>query len=202
MAIVSANSVDQRSGSESRALWRHAVSAIASPRTMWALMLVLHGLAIPGLISTINNAHNLVDLLGPMIRLAGLSTSAAFFVLKIIDLPCLRLNTDWRSIVCVIVIIGLMHVGVIERALNGDLSTEGAHIGFVVFAGIVRWRAAVRWALSHVLGLLLPIRLLRRRAAQFAFNIHLPLTRVDEVIARMYQTILPSYSGPRAPPLS
>ncbi len=165
-------------------------------------MLVLHGLAIPELISTTASARNFAELLGPMIRLAGLSASAAFFVLKIIDVPCLRMSTDWRSIVCIILIIGLMHVGVIDRALGGELSTDGAHIGFVILAGLVRWRATVRWALNHVLGLLLPIRLLRRRSTQFGCNTRSPLTRVDELIALISQTFLPSYSGPRAPPLS
>ncbi|GJM26419.1 MAG: hypothetical protein DHS20C16_28340 [Phycisphaerae bacterium] len=166
------------------------------------MMLVMHGIAIPSLIATTRSAHGLPELLGPMIRLAGLSASAAFFVLKIIDVPCLRLNTDWRSIVCVVLIIGLMHVGVIDRALGGDLSTDGAHIGFVVFAGLVRWRAAIKWAMCHILGLLLAIRLLRHRTDGQTFGSGLTLTRVDAIIARLSQTFLPSFSGPRAPPIS
>jgi hypothetical protein len=162
----------------------------------------MHGIAIPGLIATTRGAHGLPELLGPMIRLAGLSASAAFFVLKIIDVPFLRLNSDWRSIVCIVLIIGLMHVGVIDRALGGDLTTDGAHIGFVVVAGLIRWRAAVKWAMRHMLSLLWPIRLLRHRPNKQLFGTGLSLIRVDEVIARISQTYLPSFSGPRAPPIS
>ncbi len=135
-------------------------------------------------------------------RLVALVLSAAFFVLKIIDVECLRLNGDWRSVVCIVVLVGLMHVGVIDRALGSDLTSDNAHIGFVVFAGIIRWRAAIKRALCHVLSVVFAIRLLWRQHAGTRLIFKWLLSRVDEIIARLSQTFLPSYAGPRAPPIS
>ncbi len=179
-----------------------AHSGTAFARLMWVAMLVFHALAIPSLVSSFSSATVFAEFIGPVMRLVALVLSAAFFILKIVDVECLRLNGDWRSIVCIVVLVALVHVGVIDRALGSDLASDNAHIGFVIFAGMIRWRAAIRWALCHVQGLIDSVRLLRRQHGGFQFSFGRFMSRVDEIVARYSQTYLPSYVGPRAPPTS
>ncbi len=103
-------------------------------RTLWAAILVMHLAAVPTVIGAVFFGQGDQQSIAAFTRLAGLLASAAFFVLKIIDLPCLRLKPGWRSTATALLIIGLLHLGVVERAIEGEVALSPHHLGVVLFA--------------------------------------------------------------------
>ncbi|NOX57885.1 MAG: hypothetical protein GXP29_03390 [Planctomycetes bacterium] len=175
-------------------------SLITLSRLLWLTLLVLHGLAIPGLIASISSGSDASGGVGLLLRIAGLSASAAFFVLKIIDVPWLRMNGSRRSIVSIILILVLMHVGAIDRAISVDVAPDYAYIGVVAVAGATRWRIAINRAFCRVMLRVFPKHLPSNDPPNGRFDAGFGWTWADEIIARLSQTFLPSFSGPRAPP--
>lgn len=186
---------------------RAIFSFATASRLFWLLLLVLHGLAIPGLVASISSGSGVSDGVGFLLRIAGLSASAAFFVLKIIDAPWLRMNGGWRSFVSIVLILILMHVGAIDRVIGvstalDDVAPVYAYLGIVAVASAIRWRIAVNRAFCRLIVRFLPQPPSQNDPPHRRFDSGFGWTRSDDILARLSQTFLPSFSGPRAPPIS
>ena len=83
-------------------------------RAFWALMFVGH---LPGLVGGVVQL-GYEPSVGLAIRFALLAASQAFFVLKLADVPWLRLGGDRRTWVAVVVCFALLHADVVQR--NAD----------------------------------------------------------------------------------
>lgn len=166
----------------------------------WCAVLVLHAAAIPALIGSVGSGADLEATIWMIVRLVGLLISAIFFVLKIVDVPWLRLKPGWRSAATAVIICGLLHVGVVERAMEGESPlSPAAHPGVVLFVAAA-WRIdAVCHGLRRLLPTLASARLTRRRRRES-----------DPCRTRSWESALrpallffvPSFAGPRAPPVS
>lgn len=67
-----------------------------------------------------------------VLRSAALATATVFFLLKILDLPQLRLVRDWQSLLAMTVVVSLLHAGVMHRAAR-----DGQAVGFQPFAAVL-----------------------------------------------------------------
>ncbi|MEK6675493.1 MAG: hypothetical protein AABZ47_07545 [Planctomycetota bacterium] len=83
-------------------------------RVFWAALLILHLAALPASWSSFGIAWSAKDWGTPAIRTAGLLLTAAFFILKVLDVAWLRLMPGWRSGVAAVTVVALIHVNVLE----------------------------------------------------------------------------------------
>lgn len=95
---------------------RHALR-----RTFWAILLVLHVIALG---FAIRSQLSGVAVSGAAFRIVSLLLTSAFLTLKVLDLRCLRFATGWRSVTASIALVALLHVMVVERATNGAVSAK------------------------------------------------------------------------------
>ena len=170
----------------------------ASPaiRVVWAGILALHLAAVPGVIGAMLEGSGDAGGLATLTRLLGLLASAGFFVLKIIDLPCLRLKPGWRSTATALLIVGLLHWGVIEQAVFGEVTVSPSHLGvvlFVVAVGQTGIRVPVaRW-----------LRRFRPAPSLWRFKRHAP-ERLGHAWSHVWLAFIslctPIIVGPRPPP--
>ena len=172
-------------------------AVVTHTRLFWCCMLLLHVAAVPPLLAGLGGGSESHAELSALARLLGLSASAVFFVLKIIDVPRLRMKPGWRSRATAILVIALLHVGVVERAVEGEVELSAAHPGVVLFAAAA-WRFdALRHGLRRLLVDSVPIRLLRRRdhlGGMFRGR------SLEWAFMPLLLFFVPSYAGPRAPP--
>jgi len=84
-----------------------------------------------------------------ILRSLALFASATFFVLKIADVRWLRLQPGWRSVVASLVVIGLLHLNVLERVTRTELSNGPAPLGIVLFVATLIESDRVRRALRR-----------------------------------------------------
>jgi len=166
-------------------------------RLFWLSLLLLHGAAIPTLWEEFAGGASIAARLALFVRVTGLALSAAFFILKIVDVPWLRMRGGGRGVVTAVVIVALLHVGVLDRAVaDTDFAADPSHLGLILFIGTIWQLDTIRRLIRTFMRLLVPIRLQRRhhRVASCGQRIwailHAP---VD-----LYLT--PFYAGPRAPP--
>jgi len=123
-----------------------------------------------------------------------LAAAVVVFALRAADLPALRLNCSRRAIVAGMLVVGLLHVGVIDRAITGEADTSpwvlpavavtGAFVARERFALIVQWLSC----LASSFGGGLPVRSHEYRRL------------ILVVFARWHQQFLGAVSPPRAPP--
>jgi hypothetical protein len=102
-------------------------------RAFWAVMLALHLVPIFSGLGITGSAADTDKVAG--LRLAMLLASAAFFALKMADVRWLRLKPGWRSAVASAAIIGLLHMGAVDRALGTDFSASPQHLTAVLLTG-------------------------------------------------------------------
>jgi hypothetical protein len=108
-------------------------------RLFWFGLLVAHWGAIPSLAGG-SIARGAIDAEW-LFRAAGLLASLGFFVLKILDVPWLRVRPGWRAAISAAVVVLLLHVGVVERFARGEFTYSPASFGAVLSAGSV-WESA------------------------------------------------------------
>lgn len=104
-------------------------------RLAWLLMLLLH--LIPLAVRTIGAAPNEeadASVVSPL-RAAFLFLSSAFFVLKIMDVPWLRFRTDGRATISWLVIVSVLHLGVLNRAIDEIGVPSDGSLQIVLFVG-------------------------------------------------------------------
>ncbi len=129
----------------------------AAWRLFWLFMLVIHVGAVRSAVSSFVQPGVEYDRAIGLGRLLILSASAAFFVLKVVDVSWLRLKPGWRSWLASGLVVALLHVQVMKRASDGvlDIAPTGT-VAFLVFGTIFEsqilfrgWRrllkAWVRW---------------------------------------------------------
>jgi hypothetical protein len=165
-------------------------------RLCWFGLLLLHAAVLPSVWSKLGGACGVEGGVSVLIRLFGLSASACFFVLKVVDVPWQRMRRGWRSAAVAIAGVAWLHVGVVERAIAAVGDRSSARRGAVLFAGTLCHSNVTRWLLRLVAYIYPPIRLSRRPHACH------PWRRAWEMAHLPYQTqCVPATSGPRAPPV-
>jgi hypothetical protein len=154
-------------------------------RLFWIALFILHLSAIISLVSSQFEAWNPAKT-GEIVRVVALSLSAGLFLLKVMDVRCLRLRPGRRS---------LIHVGVIDRAITGDHEIDPACLTIVCVVGTLSNSEHVRQLLAAASSIVAP-------SGQPAWT--LPPVRFDrlrDTILKPHERFLvPAYAGPRAPP--
>ena len=173
-------------------------SAPVVVRLFWLALLLLH---FPAIVSLTLSQF---DAWGPLqtseiVRLAGMSLSAAFFSLKVADVRCLRLRPGWRSFVTAAIVVALIHVGVVERAASGDLEVDPAQFGLVCVLGTLSGADQTRQRLR--LRLAAALRVLAACGNESAKRVVVRFDRLREISFNPHELFLVhAYAGPRAPP--
>ena len=169
------------------------VPRTAGATLFWLAMFLLH---VPGLLASLEAllTGSTSDLFLAGVRVVGLSLSAGFFLLKMADVAWLRLRPGWRSFVAALIATAVLHVGMLERAVDSELACSPAQMGVVLFVGAagqaVRLGKRLR-ALQDAL----PRSGARKPALEACWQRMVHCTLPLPLIA-----CVPSYSGPRAPP--
>lgn len=162
-------------------------------RLFWFALLLMHLVAFPAALNAVDSSGDIASAAVSGLRFVGLVLSIAAFVLKIIDVRWLRIAPGWRSIVLTILVIGLLHVGVVERASHGDAMVNPAHLGLVLVAGSAWQLAAAKRRLSRLLP---QIRAPHRRGP-----LPLVLYRLTHAdVTSIVQAFVSRIFVPRAPP--
>ena len=68
------------------------------------------------------------------LRVLFLSLSSLFFVLKIVDVPWLRFRTDFRAAVTWLLILGILHLGALNRTIDQENADSGNGIEVVLIS--------------------------------------------------------------------
>jgi hypothetical protein len=119
-------------------------------RLFWTALLVMHLSALRSEWEALAPASGNQGWGTSLLRTLALAASAVFFFLKVADVRWLRLHPDRRSIVASLVVIGLLHLNVLERITRTDLSRGPAPLGIVLFAGTVFESDLFRRAMSRI----------------------------------------------------
>ena len=123
-------------------------------RAFWLFMLVFHVWAIRSAWFALDGLPGDAEWLSSGFRFLVLIGSAVFFALKIADVSWLRLKPGWRSAISSLVIVALLHVSVVDRAVEGELSYSPVHLGVVLFVGSLVEFDGLRRAMLRVRGLI------------------------------------------------
>jgi len=123
-------------------------------RLFWVLMLALHSLALPSVLVTAATA-SVSEQLGLVPRIAGLALSAVFFGLKLLDVPWLRARTEgkfagWRCLIAAVLVVGLLHVGVLDRAIAGKTGMDPDHLPWLIAGAIFATGLLIRGLLADL----------------------------------------------------
>jgi len=121
-------------------------------RAFWLFMLVFHVGAIRSAWCALDGLSGDAEWLSTGSRFLALIGSAVFFALKIADVSWLRLKPGWRSAVSSLVIVALLHVNVVDRAVEGELSYSPVHLGVVLFVGTLVEFDVLRRAVQRIRG--------------------------------------------------
>ncbi len=116
----------------------------------WAVLLLAHLGALRSEWEALAAISGLNGWGTSVLRSLALFASAAFFVLKIADVRWLRLQPGWRSVVASLVVIGLLHLNVLERVTRTDLSNGPAPLGIVLFVATLIESDRLRRALRRI----------------------------------------------------
>lgn len=122
----------------------------ASKRLFWLVMLLFHVGAIRAAWSGLFDPTAAPDWALGGIRLAVLIASAAFFALKIADVAALRLKSGWKPLVASIVVVALLHVNVLERAVESDSPYSPAPIAAMAIVGALVESSTLRRGLVRL----------------------------------------------------
>lgn len=160
----------------------------------WLALLLFHAAALPSLLASLNGRNELSEHLALLVRIVGMLLTSVFFVLKIADVRWLRLKPGWRSAIAAIAVVGVIHVGVIDRAVSGDFQTDPAHMGLVFFIGSLYHVETIRHRIRLALSILTPVRMWRLWR-------HDSIGRAWEAVFLPPQLlVVPAFAPPRAPP--
>ena len=154
-------------------------------RLLWVAMLLVHARPVAALLI----ADEAFSLLSTLL----LALSSLFFVLKIVDVPWLRFRTDFRASVTWLLIVGILHLGVLNRTIdpkNAD-SGNGIEVVLVSCAAAIGMVAVGRQILMFFLG-----RLRKNRS-----DLALIYQTISEGCAKLRILCLISRTVPRGPPI-
>ncbi len=164
-------------------------------RLFWLGLVALHVSAIASLAADLPASAADTRVIA-IFRLVALCTSVGFFILKIVDVPWLRLRSGWRSIVTFTIVIALIHVGAIDNAIAGELHVSPYEVGLVLFLGGLSQVESLRRLRRLVLVAMTPLRMLRLPPCAIR------LDRDWQCAPRRTElAYIPAFSGLRAPPI-
>jgi hypothetical protein len=135
----------------------------ASKRLFWVLMLFFHVGAIRTAWSALFDAGVGADWALGGLRLVVLLASAAFFALKVADVRALRLKSGWRPLIASAVVVGLLHVNVLDRVVESDSPYSPAPIAAMAVVGALVESSTLRRGLIRLSARLLADDLIGRR---------------------------------------
>lgn len=123
-------------------------------RAFWSVLLLLHVVGLKSAVTSLSLGGAEVWL-----RFAALTLSMLFFALKIADVACLRLNSNWTSTVAAVVAVCLIHTNVLRQATDGGFDPVPATAAVVISAAVAagmteRVRRHISRALARVAELL------------------------------------------------
>lgn len=131
-------------------------AATRGRRAFWAALLVMHA---AGLVTVVAEwSSGAIEATAGGLRAAAMGAAIVFFVLKIVDVPALRLNPGWRSVVASALAVALLHMGVLERAWQGRWAAMPAQAGVVLFLGVMFETEVVRRCVAVLTGTWPPVR--------------------------------------------
>src|SRR5438477_9051308 len=104
----------------------------AAWRIFWIAVALAHARATIGVWGGLGHASTADADWG---RLVLLSAGNLFFLLEIIFAPCLRLISDRRTMIALLLIVALLHAGVVQHAIPAFDSTRDLQL-WVCVAGI------------------------------------------------------------------
>lgn len=103
-------------------------------RLFWVLLLVLHVSPLVGVLRAIFAFDSTENVAAALWRAGLLGASAAFFLLKVVDVSWLHLGPSWRARVSATIVVALLHVGVMDRAVSGTDDISSAPIAVMLGA--------------------------------------------------------------------
>ena len=98
-------------------------------------MLAVHAGALRSAVLELTSLTSAEQRPAVALRLFVLGVSALFFCLKLIDVRWLRVRPGWRSTIYSFTVIGMVHLGVVERVTQTHFAYTQGHLGVVLFAG-------------------------------------------------------------------
>jgi hypothetical protein len=101
----------------------------------WLGMLVVHAKPLVEESLNIFRATPMESQPFSAVRFLVLAVSSVFFLLKIVDVPWLRFRSDFRATVSWLIMISLLHLGVINRAVNEYSGPPDGGLEIVLFVG-------------------------------------------------------------------
>lgn len=122
----------------------------APKRLFWLVMLLFHVGAIRSAWTALTDPSVTPDWALGGIRLTVLIASAAFFALKIADVAALRLKSGWRPLVASIVVVALLHINVLDRAVESDSPYSPAPIAAMAIVGALVESSTLRRGLVRL----------------------------------------------------
>jgi len=169
-------------------------------RAFWLFILVFHVGAIRSAWFVLAGMSSDADWLSSGFRFLALIGSAVFFALKIADVSWLRLRPGWRSTVSSLVIVALLHVSVVNRAVEGELSYSPVHLGVVFFVGSLVEFDGLRRTMLRIRGLI--VRRLVALSLPPASIAHSHRRTSLNTLRPPRWLVTTGVLAPRAPPLS
>jgi hypothetical protein len=123
-------------------VWRSTVNSLR--RTIWAVLAIGHGLAVPALVLALASG----DVGSNLARLFGLSAAVWFCFLKALDVRWLRIRPGWRATVGSFIVAALLHANVLIRQAGAESDTTPAPLAAALLATLLvepdAFRQAVR----------------------------------------------------------
>jgi len=104
-------------------------------RLLWVVLLAIHAGAVPAAVRGLPFFSDATFDASTVFRFAGLLLAAAFCLLKVADVPWLRIRPGWRGSVSIAVVLALLHVSVLHRARDGDVALAPSQVGVFLFVG-------------------------------------------------------------------
>ena len=137
----------------------------AARRSFWLFMLFTHIGAVRSACTSLAQPSSDLDWGVSLGRVLLLAASTVFFLLKIVDVQCLRLKPGWHSWVAFTLVVALLHINVIQRASGRQLAVSPAGTAAAVVLGTFMERQALQHGLKRLLNRFLGAKKLLTGAA-------------------------------------
>ena len=168
-------------------------------RLFWATMLLMHLGALRAEWASLAAVSSHCGWGTTLLRALALTAAAAFFSLKIADVGWLRLCPGWRSLVASLLVIGLIHLNVLQRITRFDSANNTVPLGIVLFAGTLLESDQLRRILTKIPSIIKPALRLSTHPCRFACGLTGPAW---EQIFKPHVVRITTHSvALRAPPL-
>lgn len=165
-------------------------------RLFWSALLLLHILPFVSTLLQGQVEYSATGAADLLVRIVALFGSLGFFVLKIIDVPWLRLRPGARSWIASTIIVALMHVCAVQRVTEGSSAVSSITIVSVLAAIGLADPSPARRSMSSLLSAL------RTTATHKASAGSIVWSGWSNVCWSVLNRLLASAIAPRAPPFT